>query len=53
MPKTYIHRNTRPVYTCRECVNSIPHHGGLLCPIFEKVVRPNEKACIYRDVKKK
>ena len=45
MPKTYIHRNTRPVYTCRECVNSIPHRGGLL--------RPNEKACIYRDVKKK
>lgn len=53
MSKTYIHRNNRPVYTCRECVNSIPHAGKLLYPIFEKEVRTNEKACIYRDVKKK
>ena len=53
MSKTYIHRDQRPVYTCRQCVNSIPQQWGLFCPVFDTEVKPNENACIYRDVKKK
>ena len=41
-----------PVYTCRTCVNSVPSQHGLYCPVFQKTMRPNEKACIYKDVKK-
>lgn len=48
-----LHRNHRPVYTCRECVNSTPRHQGLFCPVFDTKVNSNEKACIYRDIKKK
>ena len=53
MSKTYIHRDQRPIYTCRQCVNSIPQQWGLFCPVFDIEVKPNEKACIYHNVKKK
>ena len=52
MARTLIHRDPMPVYTCRTCVNSIPQSNGLYCPVFQKNMRPNEKACIYKDVKK-
>ena len=47
------HRPERPVYTCSQCVNSIPQRWGLFCPVFDIEVKPSEKACIYRDVKKR
>ena len=30
-----------------------PQQWGLFCPVFDIKVNPNEKACIYHDVKKK
>lgn len=52
MARTLIHRDAKPVYTCRTCVNSVPMSGLLYCPVFLITVKPGDKACIYRDVKK-
>lgn len=52
MNKPLIHRD-KPVYTCIECVNSVPQGGTLYCPVFQCEVRTSDKACIYKSAKMK
>lgn len=50
MNRELIHRPERPVFTCRFCPHSVQQSWGLLCRVFDTVVRHDEKVCIYRNV---
>lgn len=49
---TYIVTNARYIPAANVSTPS-PQQWGLFCPVFDIEVKPNEKACIYHDVKKK